>query len=91
MGSGENSKPTPLASQPLAQMIARTKGESARRRPRRRPQGGGSQFHAAIQTVEGAAWEGKLRSDIPSFISEVFKEEISYRAQARKFLWEFFD
>ncbi|HEV2325642.1 MAG TPA: hypothetical protein VGS10_16950 [Terracidiphilus sp.] len=71
--------------------MVRTKGESARRRPRRLPEAGGSQFHAAMQTIESAAWQGKVRSDIPSFISEVFKEELSYRAQARKFLWEFFD
>lgn len=27
----------------------------------------------------------------PVNIAEIFKEEISYRAQARRFLWEYFD
>jgi hypothetical protein len=91
MGTGENSKPTPLASQPLAKKMIQKKDEPARHRPRHRPETGGAQCHVAIESVENAIWEEKLQSGNPNFVSEIFKEEISYRAQARKFLWEFFD
>lgn len=91
MGSGENSRPAPLASPPLAKKEVQTEGEPVHHRPRRPSAGGRSQSHVAIQFRKTRFWEDKQHEAIPISVSEVFREELSYRAQARKFLWEFFD
>lgn len=91
MGSGENSRPAPLASPPLAKKDVHTEGEPVHHRPRRAPGDSGSLSHAATPIRKAKFWEDKQQKAVPISVSEVFREELSYRAQARKFLWEFFD
>ena len=86
MGFGQDSEPRPVASPPLA----RKGGRSGHRS--RGPSGAGpSESYVTVQYRERAIAKEEVHSEIPNIVSEVFKEEISYRAQARKFLWEFFD
>lgn len=86
MGSGQDATPRPVASPPLAR-----KGEHSGHRPRG-PSGASSQEnYVTVQYRERALAQEEIHSEIPNIVSEVFKEELSYRAQARKFLWEFFD
>jgi hypothetical protein len=34
---------------------------------------------------------GALKPEFPNIVYEIFKEDLSKRVQARRFLWEFFD
>lgn len=85
MGS-QDSKPQPAASPPLARH-----GERSVRRPRSRPSAGRAESYVTVEYSDSAIAQKGLRGENPNFVSEIFKEELSYRAQARKFLWEFFD
>lgn len=90
MSSGEVSKPGPSASLPLTRELARKKaGHSERRRGGRTA--GRSQSGVSVQYVETVSSAEDLKSEFPSIMSEIFKEDLAYRALARKFLWEFFD
>ncbi len=91
MALAENSMPQPLALQPLAHKTVRNKSGGSEHPPRdrsgtirSRPVEGVQQHHRAIS-------RDKPQEEIPNFVSEVFMEEYSYRTQARRFLWEFFD
>lgn len=90
MTSGGMSKPGPSASPPLTRETGRAKtGRSEHRRgraPAIHPQAGVTlQCSGSVSTVE------ESKTEFTSVISEIFKEDIAYRTQARKFLWEFFD
>lgn len=86
MGSGQDSKPLPVASPPLAR-----KGGHAAHRPRTRSAASPPENFVAVEYRELSVVKDELHSEIPNILSEVFKEELSYRSQARRFLWEFFD
>jgi hypothetical protein len=86
MDSGQDSKPRPLASPPLARM-----GEHSAHKPRGRSGTSRLEDHLTIAYRDRAIAKKDVQSEILILESEIFKEELSYRAQARKFLWEFFD
>ena len=85
MGS-QDSKLQPAASPPLARH-----GERSARRPRSRPVAARPESHVTVEYRDRAFEQRGVHGEITSIVSEIFKEELSYRAQARKFLWEFFD
>jgi hypothetical protein len=84
MNSSDTAMPPPLA----APLLVRQEAPSRRRpfRPRsNRPQRDGKlPYRVRAISIE------ELDCD-PVNIAEIFKEELSYRAQARRFLWEYFD
>lgn len=86
MGSGQDAKPRPVASPPLAR-----KSRYAGNRPRGRSEVSSPESSVTVQYRECAFTTEEVHSEIPNIVTEVIKEELSYRAQARKFLWEFFD
>lgn len=86
MDSGKVSKPQPAASPPLAGTGRLSGHRSRSRSPEVRPESSVSfQYYEHVSTTE------ELNSDFPEIVSEIFKEDLTYRALARKFLWEFFD
>jgi hypothetical protein len=85
MGSGENSTLRPLASQPLAENDSRF-GCGLRRWGANRAELSVTHQHHG-SGISDEAWP----SDISHIVYEFYKEDVSNRAQARKFLWEFFD
>jgi hypothetical protein len=85
MGS-QDSKPQPAVSPPLARH-----GEHPSRRPRSRPGAGRPENYVTVEYSDRAFAEKGAHGEITNIVSEIFKEELTYRAQARKFLWEFFD
>jgi hypothetical protein len=91
MGSGENAIPRPLASPPLAQKTALIKGGHTRHRSGARPGVSRSQSYESIENRNRTIVNEELCLEVSNYVCEVFKEDISDRAQARKFLWEFFD
>lgn len=86
MNSGELSRPGPLASQPLAR-----KGAQSGHGSRARLKGNRPQTCAVVQHHELSLSMEQLNNETPIITCEIFKEDVSYRAQSRKFLWEFFD
>ena len=86
MGSGHQSQPRPVAQPPLAR-----KGGQFAYRPSGRSAASPPESYVAIQYRAQAISKEEVHGEIPNIVSEVLKEELSYRAQARKFLWEFFD
>lgn len=86
MGSGEYSMLRPLAPQPLAVEDRRSgiglRGRSGANR------GESSVTHSRHSC--GNSSQERL-SDISDIVCDLFREDLSNRAQARKFLWEFFD
>lgn len=85
MGS-QDSKLQPAASPPLARH-----GERSARRPRTRPAAPRHENYMTVEYSDRALAQRGVHGEMTSIVSEIFKEELSYRAQARKFLWEFFD
>lgn len=49
------------------------------------------QASAFLQYRQQTTTNGDLGSEIGDIVYEIFKEERSDRAQARQYLWEFFD
>lgn len=86
MDSGEVSRPRPSASPPLA----RKGGQSGHRSQLRSPDSP-PQPSISIQYYERVATTEERNNDFSNIVSEIFKEDLAYRALARKFLWEFFD
>ena len=86
MGSSENSTLGPLASPPPA-----GKGGRSEHRLRGRPAANRTQPSLTLQDrSRGVSSKGR-HGEISEIVCELFREDLSYRAQARKFLWEFFD
>lgn len=81
MNSSETTMPPPLSAQPLSRQAARRPYRPRRNRPQLN---GKFQYRIHAISIE------ELDCD-PVNIAEIFKEELSYRAQARRFLWEYFD
>lgn len=86
MDTGQGSKSRPAASPPLARQ-----GEHSAHRPGSRSGAARPDRHVTIHYGGRAIAKEQAHSEISNFVSEIFKEELSYRVQARKFLWEFFD
>lgn len=80
MRSGEQPMPEPLNSAPLA--AYRLYGRS---------QANIVEVSAFLQYREQTTLNGDLNSEIDDIVHEIFKEDLSDRAQARQYLWEFFD
>jgi hypothetical protein len=94
MSSGDVSRPGPSGSQPLAREHGHTKPGRSEQRRRDRTPGSRPQTGVTVQRFESISSTQEtqeLRSEFPSVISEIVKEDLTYRAQARRFLWEFFD
>lgn len=86
MDTGQDSKPRPTASPPLAR-----KGGRSVHRSSERSGSGPAEIHLKGACHDRVIAKKEVQREIPNILCEVFREEISYRAQARKFLWEFFD
>jgi len=83
MGSSEASMPALLSSPPLRQDSP--SGCRACRKGAKRQQANGK-----VQCRDRVISIDELDCD-PANIAAIFKEDLSERATARKFLWEFFD
>jgi hypothetical protein len=86
MSSGENPMLRPLASQPLAPNDLST-GVGLRGRA------GANRAECSVTYSHyGCRISNQERlSNISDIVCEIYKEDLANRAQARKFLWEFFD
>jgi len=91
MSSGDVSRPGPSGSQPLAREHGHTKPGRSEQRRRDRMPGSRPQTGVTVQHFESISSTEELRSEFPSVMSEIVKDDLTYRAQARRFLWEFFD
>lgn len=91
MSSGENTMPRPLASPLLAPKAVQIKGGHTGHRSVGRSDAGHPRAYESIQGRDRTISKEKQRNEISLFVCEIFKEDLSDRAQARKFLWEFFD
>jgi len=84
MSARESSKPPPSALPLRAEQCEHSGRRQCRPLPNRaHPLGSLQYWGHSISIVE-------LDCD-PASIADIFKEDVSYRAQARRFLWEFFD
>jgi hypothetical protein len=86
MDTGQGSNPRPSASSPSL----RQGGHPAHAR-RSLPQASRPEKRVTVHYGGRAIAKEEVHSEISNFVSEIFKEELSYKVQARKFLWEFFD
>jgi hypothetical protein len=91
MGSGDLSIPRPSASPPLAPKATSAKGKRTGRRLRERPEAGPSQQKVIIRHRNYFIEERNGEVLNAACACEIFREEVSERAMARKFMWEFFD
>lgn len=80
MRSGEPSRPEPLSPAPLA--CHRLLGQS---------QPDGIRASAFLEYGQQIKLKGNLSSDLGDIVHDIFKEDLLDRAQARRYLWEFFD
>jgi len=84
MGSNEVTMPALLTSPPPAGQndgSASRSGQQAANRP---------QVTGKVQCRDRVISTDGIDCD-PANITDIFKEDLIYRAQARRFLWEFFD
>jgi len=84
MSANESSKPPPSTSPLRAEQRERSGRRPCRPVANRTHPIGTLQYWGHVISI------AELDCD-PATIADIFKEDVSYRAQARRFLWEFFD
>jgi hypothetical protein len=91
MDSGDVLRLRQLASPPPAQEAAPAKGGRTGHRSRGQSAVGRPQPCVTLQHRERTFSIEEPNHEMPTIVCEIFSEDLSYRVQSRKLLWEFFD